>query len=269
MYTDNGQKMHGVVMHELCKYLGVKKLATIPYRPSSNGITERDNATIKAMLSAFVNKRANDWDEHLPAVSMAYRSSVHKTLKETPFMMMMGRECRLPLDTLLGLPPEVEYETQSPSEYVQNLTEGMKAAHDVVSDYVGEKYKYQKTNYDRQVKPQTFEVGQAVWIRIYPHKKGESKSLKLYWDETWIVVKCMSQVAYLIQKTPHGDCRVMHSDRMKPHFGPITDAATKKLWLSLQKDADVVDRLAVGDRTRLFFAQLQQVPSDLPDLASS
>ena len=65
-------------------YMGVQKLATVPYRPSSNGITERENGIIKAMLSAFVNKRADDWDEHLDAVMMAYRSSVHKTLNETP-----------------------------------------------------------------------------------------------------------------------------------------------------------------------------------------
>ena len=55
-------------MKHLCSLLGVTKLATVPYRPSSNGITERENAVIKNMLAAFVNKRADDWDDHLSAV---------------------------------------------------------------------------------------------------------------------------------------------------------------------------------------------------------
>ena len=37
LYTDNGRNIDGQVVHELCKYMGVQKLATVPYRPSSNG----------------------------------------------------------------------------------------------------------------------------------------------------------------------------------------------------------------------------------------
>ena len=221
------------------------KLATVPYRPASNGLTERTNSVIKNMLAAFVNKRADDWDDHLPAVMMGYRSSVHRTLGEAPFNMMFGRSCRLPIDALVGPPPEVEYEILSPSEYVQNLTEAMKTAHDVVSDHVGEKYVYQKKSYDRHVKPQEFCVGQAVWLRIYPRIKGRSQTLLRHWDETWIVTKKLSRIHYKIQKSPNGKSRIMHGDGLKPYHGEIVDSATKRLWLSLQPNADVVHRLAV------------------------
>ena len=121
----------------------------------------------------------------------------------------------------------------------------MKAAHDVVSVHVGEKYVYQKKTSDRNVKPQDYHVGQAVWLRVYPRIKGQSQSLLKYWDETWIVTKQVSKVHFKILKTPSGQSRVIHSDRLKPHYGPILDAATKKLWLSLPPDADAADRLAV------------------------
>ena len=121
----------------------------------------------------------------------------------------------------------------------------MKAAHDVVSAHVGEKYAYQKKTYDRNVKPQDYHVGQAVWLRVYPRIKGQSQSLLKYWDETWIVTKQVSKVHFKIQKTPNGQSRIIHSDRLKPHHGPILDAATKKLWLTLQPKADAVDKLAV------------------------
>jgi hypothetical protein len=50
------------------------------------------------MLSAFVNEHQNDWDEHLPYISMAYRAAEHETMGITPNYMMLGREVTTPLD---------------------------------------------------------------------------------------------------------------------------------------------------------------------------
>ena len=50
---------------------------------------------------------------------MAYRSSVHETLGETPCFMMMGREATLPVDLIYA-----RYKTQendSIPEYVETL----------------------------------------------------------------------------------------------------------------------------------------------------
>ena len=45
------------------------------------------------MLSMFVNDRRDNWNELLPFVMHAYRTSVH-----SPFRLMMGEECSLPQD---------------------------------------------------------------------------------------------------------------------------------------------------------------------------
>ena len=74
---------------------------------------------------------------------------------------------------------------------------------------------------------------------------GRSKSLQRHWDEAWVVVKQISKIHFKIQKTPNGSAKVVHSDRMKPHHGPIVNTVTKRLWLSLQPTADLVDKLAV------------------------
>ncbi len=243
LMSDNGKQLDGHVMRELCQLLGIAKTSIVPYMPKSNGMTERDNAVIKSMLSAYVNRRADDWDRHLEAVMMAYRSSVHVTLGETPFAMMMGRRSRMPYEVVVGPPPEEEHQRQFHSEYVQTLEEAMKVAHDVVSQHVGERYDYMKKNYDRNVRAQEFQIGQPVWLQVYPRPKGQSKALLKYWDATWIVIERISAVHYRIQKSPRGRSWVMHSDRLKPHYGPITNAATKRLWLSRQPHADPVDKL--------------------------
>jgi transposase InsO family protein len=63
----------------VCRLLQIQKTRTTPYHPQSDGMVERNNRTILTMLSAFVNEHQNDWDEHLPYISMAYRAAEHET----------------------------------------------------------------------------------------------------------------------------------------------------------------------------------------------
>jgi hypothetical protein len=55
------------------------------------------------MISKFVSKKQKDWNLYLPYLMMAYRSSVHDTMGETPCFMMMGREVTLPIDLVFVL----------------------------------------------------------------------------------------------------------------------------------------------------------------------
>ena len=55
--------------------MGIEKTRTTPYRPQSDGLVERLNRTLIAMLSAFVNGNKDDWDDHLPYLMMAYKAT--------------------------------------------------------------------------------------------------------------------------------------------------------------------------------------------------
>ncbi len=56
------------------------------------------------MLRSFVQQARNDtWDEMLPQGLMAYRCTIHRSTGETPAMMTLGYEMRLPFDTQLPL----------------------------------------------------------------------------------------------------------------------------------------------------------------------
>ena len=65
---------------------------------------ERANRTIINMLSAFVSDHQRDWDQYVPLVMMAYRSSVHDSINTSASMMMLGREIQLPIDLIFGSP---------------------------------------------------------------------------------------------------------------------------------------------------------------------
>jgi transposase InsO family protein len=237
LHSDQGRNVDGEVVREMCKLLGIRKTHTTAYHPQGNAITERENSVIKAMLSAYVNERLTDWDDHLPAVMMAHRTAVHRTLDEAPFTMMMGRWARLPLDAFVGPPPEEEAQQIPASEYVASLMEAMQNAHAVVSEHMEVKYASQKKQYDRKVKAEEYKAGQPVWLRVFPSIRGRSKSLQRPWDGPWIVTEVLSDVTHRIQKVPRGWSPVVHGDRLKAYLGELTDPKAKAVQAAVQDKA--------------------------------
>ena len=54
------------------------------------------------MLAMFAGEHKDEWDDLLPLVMIAYRSSVHESTGFSPYRLMFGEECTLPMD--IGLP---------------------------------------------------------------------------------------------------------------------------------------------------------------------
>jgi len=44
------------------------------------------------MLAMYVSKNQDDWDDHLPKVLMAYRTSKHDTTKCSPYYLLLERK---------------------------------------------------------------------------------------------------------------------------------------------------------------------------------
>ena len=70
------------------------------------------------MLSIRVAADHHSWDEHLSTSMLAYRTSVHESTDYTPFKLMFGREVRLPVELMFGMPPS---SPQSAPGYAQKL----------------------------------------------------------------------------------------------------------------------------------------------------
>lgn len=98
IHSDQGIQFESQLFSEMCRLFNFKKTHTAPYHPQSDGMVEVFNKTLAYMLLAYVDEHHNDWDEHLPYVMMAYRSTVHETTCTIPNMMMLDREVATPLD---------------------------------------------------------------------------------------------------------------------------------------------------------------------------
>ena len=115
IHSDQGREFENKVMHELCILGGSHKTKTTPYHLESDRLVERFNRTLLMMLAMFAGEHKEDWDDLLPPVMMAYRSSVHESTGFSPYRLMFGEECMLPMD--IGLPrrqPDFAEDVSSP-----------------------------------------------------------------------------------------------------------------------------------------------------------
>ena len=137
IHSDQGREFENKVMHELCLLGGSHKTKTTPYHPESDGLVERFNRTLLMMLAMFAGEHKDDWDDLLPPVMMAYRSSVHESTGFSPYRLMFGEECMLPMD--IGLPrrqPDLTEDISSP--YAVWVKDSLEVAFDQVRRHSGQ-----------------------------------------------------------------------------------------------------------------------------------
>ena len=229
LLSDQGANVRSGMLKEICRLLGSRQNQTCAYHPQGNSITERENKVICDMLSHYVNTRATDWDDFLPPCMFAYRTSVHRTLGETPAMMMFGRELNMPLHALVGPPPEKEYEEVYASDYVNRLSEAMQDVHEVVRTRLDSYYRYESLRYDRKASVNFYYVGQAVWVFSVLKTLTRSKKIMQPWTGPYIVIGRVSDVVYAVQMK-RGVVRCLAGNRLKPYHALVEEPFMKALW---------------------------------------
>ena len=91
MISDQGREFINQVNHILLTYFKTEHRICTAYHPQTNGMVERFNQTLQRSLIKLSNKEQSNWDEYIDGVLFAYRTSVHKSTKYTPFKLMYFR----------------------------------------------------------------------------------------------------------------------------------------------------------------------------------
>jgi len=81
------------------------------------------------MPGKVVEESQRDWDQRLPQVMAAYRASPHSSTGYSPNRLFLGRETRMPLDLVMGMPTEDDGEPRSTYVYVQKMKENAETSY--------------------------------------------------------------------------------------------------------------------------------------------
>ena len=168
----------------------------------------------------YVAKDLKDWDEYLPLILFAHRTSISGATGDAPFYVLYGREPRLPIDVKL-LPPVADDATASVSEHRKRVVEKVELAQNLARENLQRSQQKMKECYDRNAKQPVFEVGQRVWVYTPRTKKGLSKKLLRHWFGPYRIVEKCSPVHFRLRTEQNKQVTfAIHANRMKSFVDP-------------------------------------------------
>jgi hypothetical protein len=141
IHSDQGENFQSKIFTKVCELLSIDKTRTTSFRPQSNGNVERFHRTLATMLTMYIAKEQNRWDEYLSQIMMAYRSSKQSSTGQIPNMLT------LPLQVVVESPKEI-LEAANVNEYGQDMQTRMHLAHEIARQILKRKTQYQKRYYD-------------------------------------------------------------------------------------------------------------------------
>jgi hypothetical protein len=161
--SDRGPQFIAHFWEQLHKNLGTKLIHSSDYHPQTDGQTERVNQIINDMLRACIIHFDKSWDKCLALAEFSYNNSYQASLKMAPFEALYGRRCCTPLHwSQVGerkfFGPNLVKEAE---ERVEMIKENLKAAQ-----------MRQKSYHDNGKAVREYQVGENVYLRVSPTKKG-------------------------------------------------------------------------------------------------
>ena len=218
LHSDQGGQFESAILREVCQLFGIHKTRTTSYYPASDGQVERMNRTLIDMLSKYVGQNQRSWDDHLPLVLSAYRSSVHESTSLSPAVMTLGRELDLPADLVFGRPEGESSQADTPPSYVTKLIDRTEKVHQVARDKLMEAHDRHKRAYDIKQFQNNYKVGDLVLLFTPAVKRGRNKKLSSRWTGPYQIVEVLSDVVLRIRLNNKIKDRVVHHNRLKPYY---------------------------------------------------
>ncbi|KAL4125776.1 hypothetical protein QTP88_010016 [Uroleucon formosanum] len=201
--TDNGPEFVGEIFTEVCKILKIKKMMSSVYRPQTNGGLERAHKVIKEMLRHTIDNHAQNWCEHLPFVTFAYNSAVHKSTNFQPYELLYGNPVELPSPLQRRTEPCYTYDN-----YAYEMKQKMQNAYGLARELLIKTKHKTKEYYDREQNEQNIHVGDKVLILDHTRKH----KLTPIWVGPYPVIKVLE---YNIKIQKEKRIATLHKNHVK------------------------------------------------------
>jgi transposase InsO family protein len=210
LHSDGGGEFDNEILTEICRLTGVAKVKTTPYEPSSNPV-ERFHRTMHSLLAKVISEHQKDWDSYLAYITFCYNTSIHQATGYTPYFLMHGAEARWNMDVLLDSKSRKLTQNEHASSVVNRLAE----AYQQTREHLGSAAAYSKGWYDRKVKQQVYQVGEAVRILDQRAYAKRTPKWQLPYSQVGKVTRKLNDVTYVVSAPSWRGPRVLHVDKLR------------------------------------------------------
>ena len=208
--TDQGSNFMSQLLQEMYRLMKIHPIRTSPYHPQTDGLVERFNKTLKAMLRRLIKEEGRDWDKLVPYVLFAYREIPQTSTGFSPFELLYGREVRGPLDVLKEEWEAKEQSKESVVSHILQIRERMQAMQELVGENLEEAQQRQKRWYDKTARKMEFKPEDKVLILL----PTSTNKLLGQWKGPYQIVRKAGEVNYEV-RISRRRTKVLHANLLK------------------------------------------------------
>ena len=208
LLSDNGKQMASEIIQALCHHLGMKKVATTPHHPQSDGRIERHNKVICDVLQRELVEESN-WAELLPLVTFQYNATEHRAIKTTPYKAMFGSD---PFDYDQGMLLQYYIDQEADQE---PLSERLKQMHHELFTKSLLDKKGNAQYYNQAAKEKEFEVGERVMVFNTLGLVEEGRKLRAPWLGPYEIISKFSDLGYELKGVVNNSIARAHVNRLR------------------------------------------------------
>ncbi|MBW0531492.1 hypothetical protein O181_071207 [Austropuccinia psidii MF-1] len=177
--SDRDSKLKSALWTNIHRLFGTKLSFSIAYYPQTDGLAERMIQTLEDMIMRFCayglefkdsDGFTHDWCTLIPALELAYKTSVHSATRQTPAMLEKGWYPRLPTDTLRKDLIDTHLTASNFNTMLYKVKHHSKQSMD-------EAFDFSKQKWDKSHKVPDFKVGDLVLVSTlkFNNIKGPKK----------------------------------------------------------------------------------------------
>lgn len=182
-FSDRGAEFVNRVLEEIVKITKITHITTKGYNQRKNGLTERLNGTIVAMLrrSTII---PTEWDTRLPFCMMSYNVLPHISTGESPYFLLHGMDPTFSSEIIPNAEISWYSMDRSLDEYKTETLQSVAEAHERVGESNERVRERMEKLYDERnkVDSKTFpKVGGRVYV-LSPNEKARNAHPKLTFE---------------------------------------------------------------------------------------
>jgi len=228
LITDRGSQLIGTVMDYVCKLFNIEQNPTTAHHQQANGKVEKFNDFLNNSLKTVIQQDQSNWDDCIENCLLVYRASLNRTLDDSPFFLIYGRDPVLPQDLFLPVNPNQRKINQTDiDEYKIDLIKTLKNAYSLLNKTKeNERMKY-KLYYDKSHKQVAFNKDDLVWVYTKVNSTDPTLSTKLLarWRGPYKILNKLNEVNYRVLEIATEKNKIVHVSRIskyRPWKGPVS-----------------------------------------------
>ncbi|CAA7047512.1 unnamed protein product [Microthlaspi erraticum] len=229
--SDGGSHFINRTFDNMLKRHGVKHKVATPYHPQTSGQVELSNREIKNILQKTAGTTGKDWAAKLDDALWAYRTAYKTPIGTTPFNLVYGKACHLPVELeykAAWAVKQMNYDMKSAAErrnmQLVELDEIRHLAYDSSKIYK----ERTKAYHDKKILKRNFSQGDQVLLfnsrlKLFPWKA----EIKVVWS-----------LCHIKEVRPYGAFELW--DKSGGHF--VVNGQRLKPYLA---DTDITERESI------------------------